>query len=283
MAVVFSLLSACGYAVASVLQQRAATEVPAEYSMRIGLITRLLRRPIWLAGIAADLAAFGLEAVALGLGSLAVVQPILVLGLPLALGLAAVTSHQRLGRREWTGTAAVCAALVLFFIANRPAAGTDFASGGRWLVVVGVTALVAIACLSAARAWPASKASLLAAATGTIYCLSAALTKSVATLVGDEFLGTFRHWELYAMVGVGLLSLLMAQSAFQAGPLRTSLPLLTLVPPIGGVLAGAYLFSEDLHMTAVIAVVDVVALALAAWGVFTLARSPLADAAYSAA
>src|SRR4051812_21570046 len=84
MAVFFSLVAAFGYAVASVLQQRAATAVPAEYSMRIGLLTRLIRRPLWLAGMAADLAAFGFEALALGLGTLAVVQPILVLGLPLA-------------------------------------------------------------------------------------------------------------------------------------------------------------------------------------------------------
>jgi hypothetical protein len=283
MAVVFSVLSACGYAVASVLQQGAAHEVPAEYSMRIGLLTRLVRRPLWLAGVAADIGAFLLEAVALGLGSVSLVQPILVVGLPLALGLAAVVSHQHLGSREWTATGALCLSLLLFIAVNHPQAGDDFAPIRRWLVVVIIVAGGMAICVAAAMARPAARATLLAAATGLIYCITAGLTKSVAALVSNDVFSIFRHWETYAMLGVGLLSMLLAQSSFQAGHLRQSLPMLTLVPPVAGVLAGAYLFGEDLHVTPFAAVADVFAVLLAAWSVFTLSRSPLAESAYGTA
>src|SRR4051794_31347561 len=62
MVVVFSLGAACCYALASILQQSAAADVPAEHSMRLGLLTRLVRRPLWLVGVVTDFAGFGFEA-----------------------------------------------------------------------------------------------------------------------------------------------------------------------------------------------------------------------------
>lgn len=282
MVVVFSLLAACCYAVASVLQQRAAAAVPVEYSMRIGLLTRLLARPLWLIGVVADLGGFTFEAIALGLGSLAVVQPLIVLGLPVALALGARTSHQRLGRREWLATGALCVGLFLFLALNTPSRGDDFAPINRWLVVGGSLAAAGAVCLFAASAVPAWRATLLAAATGLVFAGSAALTKSVAALLGNDVLGTLGHWELYGVIIVGILSMLVAQSAFQAGHLRQSLPALTLVPPLVSLAIGQYLFGEDLHVTGPVLAADLVCLVLAAGAVVSLGRSPLAETAYSA-
>src|SRR3954454_640733 len=107
MVVLFSLAAACCYALASVLQQSAASDVPAEHSMRIGLLTRLARSPIWLLGVVTDFGGFGFEAAALAIGSLALVQPLIVLGLPLAMLGVAYTSHRHLNGREWAAVAAV--------------------------------------------------------------------------------------------------------------------------------------------------------------------------------
>ena len=68
-----------------------------------GLLTRLVTKPLWLAGIAADGLAFVFQFVALGHGSLILVQPLLVSGLLFALPLGAwfAKAHltaQRLGR-----------------------------------------------------------------------------------------------------------------------------------------------------------------------------------------
>lgn len=89
MPVILALLSAMAFATASVLQQRAARDVPESLAMRPGLLWRLVRSPMWLAGTVADLSGFGLQALALGLGSLIVVQPVLCTGLLFALPIGA--------------------------------------------------------------------------------------------------------------------------------------------------------------------------------------------------
>ena len=72
--------------------------------MRPSLLLRLVRRPMWLAGTAADWSGFGLQALALGMGSILVVQPLLCTGLLFALPIGAAwrgpaSRALRLGRR----------------------------------------------------------------------------------------------------------------------------------------------------------------------------------------
>src|SRR5438552_1655383 len=150
MAITLALAAALGYAVASVLQHRAAAAVPRAFSMRIGLLTRLLSRPLWLLGVGVDLSAFCFEAWALAVGSLAVVQPVLVLGLPVALVLGAVVARERFGRREALGSVAVCGGLVMFLTVSTPSRGHELAAVGRWVVVVVVLGISVAACLIAA-------------------------------------------------------------------------------------------------------------------------------------
>src|SRR5258707_12602728 len=93
------IAAALGYAAASVLQQREAQSVPPGGG-GIRLVLRLARRPWWLAGVACDGAAFGLQAVALGVGSLLVVQPVLTSGLLFALPASAWLAGRRLARPD---------------------------------------------------------------------------------------------------------------------------------------------------------------------------------------
>ena len=74
MVIVLALLAAVAYAVSSVLEQRAASEVPEEHALRPGLLLRLVRRPMWLIGTLVDWMGFGFQALALGLGSLILVD-----------------------------------------------------------------------------------------------------------------------------------------------------------------------------------------------------------------
>ena len=282
MVVVFSLGAACLYALASVLQQRAASAVPAEHSLRLTLLTRLIARPLWLAGVAADLTGFLLEAAALGIGSLAVVQPLMVLGLPVALAGAAYVSDQHMGRREWTATVVLTLGLAVFLGLATPSHGRDFAPVHRWIEVGVVAAAFVAACLAAAVArrlieW---RAPLLALATGVVFSFSAALTKSVATLVRRDFFGTLRHWELYVLIGVGLVSMLLGQSAFHGGHLRHSLPALTIVPPLAGTMMGWVLFHERVHTTALTLPLEAAGALAAIAATVALASSPLAEQAY---
>jgi hypothetical protein len=280
MVVVFSLGAACCYALASVLQQSAAADVPAEHSMRIGLLTRLARRPLWLLGFVTDFGGFGFEAAALSIGSLALVQPLIVLGLPLAMLAVALSSHRHLNVGEWGAIAAVTIGIAIFLSVSVPSRGRSHGPVNRWTVVGVFCAVALIGVLAVAEARPAVKTTLFAVATGIVHGVSAALTKTVASIFHDHPAHVLGHWETYALVVVGAGSMLLAQSAFQAGHLKASLPAITLLPPVVGLAIGAYVFNERIHAGPVGWTLDAIGAAMAVAGVFALARSHLAEVAY---
>jgi len=92
-----------------------------------------------------------------------------------------------------------------------------------------------------------TRAVLLAVATGVLYGVGSALTKSVVSLVDDGLVVLATSWETYAMVlalGVGTL---LQQSAFQAGDLAASLPAVTVGEPVVAVIIGITVLQEQLR------------------------------------
>src|SRR5438270_678576 len=93
------------------------------------------------------------------------------------------------------------------------------------------------------------RAASLGAAAGIANGIVAALTKSSAHLLRHGLVPLLTHWQPYALVAAGAASLTLAQSAFQAGSLAASLPMLTVVDPVASTLIGALLFGESLTIT----------------------------------
>src|SRR5205823_6890078 len=83
-AVAAALASAFGYSVASVTQHREAGEVSTHDVGAPSLLLKLAVRPWWLAGALADLCGVGFQTLALGWGSVVLVQPLLVTGVAMA-------------------------------------------------------------------------------------------------------------------------------------------------------------------------------------------------------
>src|SRR3954447_22443094 len=83
-ALVVAARAATGYAVSASLQHVAARETGASRRRAHVFLAQLTRRPWWLAGQVVAVASFGLHAFALHLGSLLVVQPVVVSGVVLA-------------------------------------------------------------------------------------------------------------------------------------------------------------------------------------------------------
>src|SRR3984893_478849 len=167
------------YALASVLQHRAAIAQPQEKSMRLGLLGRLVTNPMWLAGIAADGLGVLFQFFVLGHGSLILVQPLLVCGLLFALPLGAWLDHTQLSPWDWGGAAAVVAGLSTFLLVAHPDRGRNVVPGHTWVVLgaVGITTIVVL--VIGARGGPSRRrAALLAAAAGVVYGYTAALTKA---------------------------------------------------------------------------------------------------------
>ena len=120
MTVVLALLAAGAFGSGVVCQQRSAMEVPAELAARPSLLVRLVRRPLWLLGLLADLAGFALQALALRRGSLVVVQPLITTSLLFTLALSALSYHEPISRAEWRAVILVLAGLCVFLVAAAP-------------------------------------------------------------------------------------------------------------------------------------------------------------------
>lgn len=133
LAVLLAFASASLYALSTSLQALEARRTPRATALRAALIARLVRRPLWLAGTAAGLVAWPVQAIALALGSVSLVQPAGGFGLVVLLVLGAFVLHERVGGRELGGVLAVAAAVaVLGWAAPNQTGG--FTTTGSWLV-----------------------------------------------------------------------------------------------------------------------------------------------------
>ena len=111
MDVALALAAALLFALGTVLQQKAGLDEPdATEGSSSGLLLRMARKPVWLAGIAADALGFVGQAVALTIGRLAVVQPLLATSMVFALPLGHRLTAQRVTRAD-VGAAVLVTAL----------------------------------------------------------------------------------------------------------------------------------------------------------------------------
>lgn len=274
LALLCALLSALLYALASVLQQRGASEQAPEHSLRFGLLVRLVRHPIWLAGLVCDLGGYVFQFIALGNGPLVLVQPVLVCGLLFALPIGAAWAGRRLGRRDWVAAVMVCAGLAVFLTVANPSSGRTNASGAVWAaLLICVAAVAAGLVLGSRTGGDRRRAFLLSAAAGVLYGAGAALTKTTAHLFGEGFFHAFTHWQLYLLVAFGLTGMVIGQSAFQAGTLDVSLPAMSVGDPMVSIVIGVLVFEEEIAGSPPAIVAEVVALIVMSLGIYLLARS----------
>jgi drug/metabolite transporter (DMT)-like permease len=276
MVVVSALGSALLYALAAVTQQRAAVDEPMENSLRLRLLFNLLRRPLWLAGLVCDVGAFLLQFYALDHGALVLVEPLLVSGLLFALPLGALMSHERMRRTDWVGAGLVVLGLSVFLLVAQPDRGSADAAPKVWLMLATtVLATVGLFLFVAQHARGSRRAGLLAAAAGTMYGLTAALTKACGNLFDLGLKHLFTSWKPYALAAGGISGTVIDQSAYQAGPLNWSLPILTVTDPVVSIAIGAFVFGEGINIKGIAPIVEAIALAVMTVGVFQLSTSPL--------
>jgi drug/metabolite transporter (DMT)-like permease len=276
MVVALALAAALAYAIAMVLQQHSAIETDPSLSLRPGLVGQLVRRPIWLAGVGANIAGFGLRFVALGAGSLTVVQPILVTSLLFALPLSARWHHEPLTAKDWAGAIAIAAGLAAFLISADPSRGDTNASARGWITTGAVLgAAIVVLVVIGARHTGAARAALLAGAGGILLSLTAALTKVTASHTGSEHFQVLTRWEPYALLAITAVGVVVIQSAFGAARLAASLPVLMVVEPLASVVVGVTLFHEHTSRGAAAWVVGAVGLVAMTLGILAVARSPV--------
>lgn len=251
--IVVSLAAAFAFAVSSSLKHVSASKVPSVQDLGArslgGFVRATLAHPLWLGGIGADVVGLSLQVLALHLGALAVVQPLLISGLLFALVL-----RRRSGgvvrRRELGWAALVGVALATFLLvsgsAGAPVSAADHgpaaAAAVLGLLLTGVFVLLGRRQRKASRS-----AALLGIAVGTVYAATAALLKALTTIALGGPIPLLTSWQLYTVVALGATGLLLNQIAFQAGPLAASLPAIATVDPLLSIVIGVTVYDEPIR------------------------------------
>ena len=277
MEALLALVAACAFALGNALQQRGAlrTSAPGERSR---FLLQLFRHPVWVLGGALQIGGFVAQVVALAVGSLLVVQAIVVSSFVIALPCGALLTDQHVGRREVVGALTTVAGLILFLVGGHPTRGTNHVAPLGWVVCL-VVSVVVLASLDLAsrRVGPAPAAVALGAAAGIAFGLQGGQVKALAH-VGGGVVGVLTSWQLYALAVVGIAGFVYQQRGLKAGVLAPNLAASNVATLLTSVVIGVVLFAETVGRGAIGLALSVPGLVLMATGILALARRGVAPA-----
>jgi drug/metabolite transporter (DMT)-like permease len=272
--VLLSLAGAIAYALASALQHRAAVRQPPETAIRPRLLIRLAQRPVWLLGNVADGAGYVCQFLALRRGSQALVQPLLLCGLIFALPIGSALEHRSITARDVAGAIIVVAGVAGFVAVSRPGPGNPQGSLAAWALVTPAVAAVVGAVTILARGPSRRRGVLLALGAGTVFGYTSTVAERTGRLLDHGLLHVVTSWTPYDLVLAAAVGMLLAQSAFQSGDLRFSLPVLTAAEPLVAIFLGQLLFSEHIASTGLDHPLEALCLVVMTAGTFVVARQP---------
>ena len=283
-AALLALGAAFFIAIGDVIHQRSAHEVTDEPVSHVDLFMRLLRDGQWWLGSIVSAVGFGLQAAALGFGSVLLVQALLVTSLLFALPINARLMHRRVSRWDWTWAALLAAAVAVIVTVGNPTAGHSRASLETWTAVIAVLGPAMVLCVLGARIWSGTvSAVLLAVVSGALWGVFAVLTKGVVDRIDDGLWALLRTPELYVWVLVAIAGTGWQQSSFRAGALTASLPTMTVVEPVVGSVLGIVVLGETLRpgdagwltLSVAVAVMVLATVALARGEAATATKQPV--------
>lgn len=262
--VLLAVVAAVLLALACAVEQDSAGRLPDEQALKLSLLTRLLRTPRWLVGIGLAAVSFPIQATALGMGSLVVVEPILASGIALALPMQWLIWRRHLRFLELLLVGVVAASLAMFLTAGQLAGGTRDGEPVEWLMAGAVSALVAAALAVAALPRKGNvRAGLLGTAAGTLFGVQSALLKATVDGLSRGIMNVVVDWHLYALIVTGVTALVLEQSAYQTGALAPSVTATKLVAAVTAVALGLLLFDERVMSTGIRLAVAIAALVVA--------------------
>ena len=277
-AALLALVAALISGVGDVVRQRSAQEITDEEVGHVELLRMSLRDMRWWLGGVAAVASFGLQAVALGLGSVVLVQALQVTALLFALPVYAWLTKKALTRWEWMWALLLAAAVAVFVLVGEPTAGYQRASLHSWAAVALVIGPAMVFCVFGARFWSGPVAAvLLALVSASSWALFAVLTKAVVEVLGAGPVALLRTPELYGWLLVAAVGTVFQQSAFRASALTASLPTMTVAEPLVASVLGVTVLGETLNADGPEMIALVVAVAVVVTATVALARGEAAS------
>jgi hypothetical protein len=225
-AVAAAVASALFLGISAVADQRSTKRVKNEKALSPRILLDLVRQPLWVAAVGANIVGFALQVVALSFGSLAVVQPLLVGDLIFAV----LISRYLLRRSDTprtggsrgdlavnTGVAATAVGVAGFLAIGQPSGGSTQASFSIVPPLVIVLVVLVGGCLAVASRYRNMRPLALALGCGVCYGVAAFAVKLVTSEFGHGLGGLFSNWPIYILLVVGPVGYLLNQDAFQQG------------------------------------------------------------------
>ncbi|MFB7352886.1 DMT family transporter [Streptomyces gardneri] len=261
LAVLLSLVSAAGYALAAVAQSRLAASSAPDGR---GALRALLARGQWWWAVGLNAAGALAHVAALHYGPLTLVQPLGALTLVAALPLGAYCARRRVTRTEWRGALLTLGGLVGLVAMTGPAEPGEALTLREALIVAAATALL-IAALASGRlshgrgggrggdhgaGRGGKRASGLghATASGIASGVGSALTQTLTAALALELPGREPVWWQTALLavlisGFAVGGLLLSQAAYRGG-LAAPLAVVNLSNPAAAAIIGVALLGE---------------------------------------
>ncbi len=244
LALVAALISGIG----DVVRQRSAQEITDEQVGHVELLRMSLRDMKWWLGGGAAVVSAALQAVALGLGSVVLVQALQVTALLFALPVYAWLTKQGLTRRQWVWAVLLAGAVAVFVTVGDPAAGYQRASIQTWAVVALVIGPAMVFCvLGRPDLVGPGGGGAAGGGVGVVVGVVRGVHQGHRRRGGSDGLGALlRAPELYGWLLVAVLGTVFQQSSFRASSLTASLPTMTVTEPVVASLLGVTVLGETL-------------------------------------
>jgi hypothetical protein len=222
-AITTAIVAAAVLGLSAAIDQRSTKKVKTREPLSPRLIVDLVKQPLWLIAIGANVVGFILQVVALAYGSLALVQPLLVCDLLFAVLIAWYLRQrdhepQPDMRLVWVGVGITTIGLAGFLAIGQPTPGNTQVKLYMlvWLAV-GFVAIVG-GCLMVANRNVDLRPLALALACGVSYGVAAFLIKLVTSEFGN-LAALFTDWPIYLFAVVGPAGFILNQNALQQGTL----------------------------------------------------------------
>jgi drug/metabolite transporter (DMT)-like permease len=246
-----ALVAAVLYGAGAAVEQRQAAAAPQSSAGRPRLLLLLVRQPLWLLGMLAQIGGFAAHAVALRSGPLATVQMLVAAELVVAVVFVRVWSGRPLSPASWAAALTVVGGSAVF-LAVTSSDHRQAASHPNYVVAAALgTAVLGGAALAAAvaglRATGRGRAVLLAVAAGLADACSAVVTLGFSHVAGHGVVALFTSWTVYALIVCGAGNVLLTQTAYQTGQPMITLPIIACVTPVASVAIGIGLLGETPH------------------------------------
>jgi hypothetical protein len=268
----WALTAAVLYGTGAALQQRQAAAAPSQTAGRPRLLLLLMRRPWWLLGIGVELGGLVTHAVALRTGPLTIVQMLVASSLLFSVATVRLWSGRRLRWTAWAAVLAVIAGIASFVALAPPARVVPGVPGHAGLAAACLAVCAVPLAAAGLAAAGSSRAALLAVAAGLADAGIAVVTMAFSHAVSGGLSGVAGSWATYALMLGGPCSLLLTQTAYQAGRPMITLPVIAVVTPAASLAAGNLLLGESAHLgvlsaaaAALAVLVTLAGLALLAW------------------